>query len=57
MNVVALVLAVVCATVAAMLGFGLFDGAHLLGWLSLAVALVALAMLVPAAVAIVHRQP
>lgn len=41
MSAVLLALAVVCAAVAALLGFGVLDGSHTLGWLALAVAFVA----------------
>lgn len=43
MHLIALVAAVICATIAALLGFGVFNGSHTLGWLALAVGFIALA--------------
>ncbi len=41
MNLILLVLAIICFAIAALLGFGTFSGAHILGWLSLGLALFA----------------
>ncbi len=46
MHVVLLVAAVLCGAIAALLGFGVFSGSHLLGWLSLAVTFLAASALV-----------
>jgi hypothetical protein len=51
-NALALIAAVVCAAIAALLGFGAFNGTHILGWLSLAVGFTAVALLIPAALAV-----
>ncbi len=38
MSAVLFALAVLCSAIAALLGFGVFDGSHLIGWLALGAA-------------------
>jgi len=47
MNLLVLVLAILCFAVATLLGFGVFSGEHILGWLALGLAFFAASFLVP----------
>lgn len=51
MNLVLLVVAVVLFAIAALLGFDVVTGEHILGWISLGLAFFAASFLVPAVVA------
>lgn len=55
MGAVLLLAAVVCFVIAALLGFGVFSGAHLLGWLALGLVFLAAHFLVGPVVEVVRR--
>lgn len=51
MNLILLVLAIVCFVISALLGFDVFGGEHLLGWVSLGLVFFAASFLAPVVVA------
>lgn len=55
MGLVALLCALVCFVIAALLGFDVFSGSHWAGWLSLGLVFVVVAEFVGPAVAFVRR--
>lgn len=56
MGGILLVCSVICAIVVALLGFGVFSGAHIMGWLGLSIAFLAASGLVGYIPAVVARR-
>ncbi len=56
MNLILLVASILLFCIAALLGFGVFDGSHILGWISAGLAAFAAAFLVPYGPVVARRS-